>query len=132
MGDYTIKRIAAMEAIYAGSFRRARAELGVESFGMAILDFPPGADRYPAHDHSHDGQEEVYVVLSGSGEIEVDGEVHRLDTETLVRVGPATRRKLRTRDESMRLLALGGVPGHAYQAPDWTRLGEPDSLDAAR
>jgi hypothetical protein len=33
MADYTIKRIDEMEAIYAGHFMRARAELGVESFG---------------------------------------------------------------------------------------------------
>ena len=34
MGDYTAKRIGDMEAVFRGSFKRARAELGVEAFGM--------------------------------------------------------------------------------------------------
>ena len=31
----------------------------------------------------------------------------------------------------MRLLALGGSPGHVYQAPDVTKLGAPDPMAAA-
>jgi hypothetical protein len=42
-GDYTAKRIGDMEAIYRGNFFRARAELGVESFGMQVIDMPPNA-----------------------------------------------------------------------------------------
>ena len=71
---YTVKRIDEMEAIFHGSFRRAGAELGVESFGLQVFDMPANFDSYPEHDHSEDGQEEVYVVLSGSGEFEIDGE----------------------------------------------------------
>ena len=128
MADYTVKRIDEMEGIYAGHFKRARAELGVSSFGMAVIDFPPNVTRYPEHDHTHDGQEEVFVVLRGSGEIEVDGERHRLDPETMVRVGPTSKRKILTGDEPMRVLALGGVPGGAYEPPDMSKLGEPDPL----
>src|SRR5436309_4800455 len=76
MANYTVKRIDEMEAVYAGAFKRARASLGVTAFGMQVLDFPPNADRYPEHDHAEDGQEEVYVTLSGDGEIEVEGERH--------------------------------------------------------
>jgi hypothetical protein len=28
----------------------------------------------------------------------------------------------------MRVLALGGVPGQAYEPPDVTKLGEPDPM----
>lgn len=128
MADYTVKRIEEMEAVFGGGFKRARAELGVSSFGIQVLDFPPNADRYPEHDHAESGQEEVYVVLSGEGEIDVDGERHRLDPETMVRVGPRARRKLYSGPEGMRVVALGGVPGQAYSPPEVTELGAPDPL----
>ena len=130
MGNYAVKRIDEMEAIYQGAFKRARAELGVESWGMQVMDLPPNIDGYPEHDHGEDGQEEVYVTLRGSGEIEIDGERFRIDPETIVRVGPGTKRKILPGDEGLRILALGGVPGEAYVAPDITKLGEPDPMAA--
>ena len=132
MADYTVKRIEDMEGIYAGHFKRARAELGVTSFGIAVIDFPPNVDRYPEHDHTHDGQEEVFFVLSGTGEVELDGERHKLDPETVVRAAPEVKRKFFTGDEPMRVLALGGVPGGVYEPPDLSKLGEPDPLAASQ
>jgi len=130
MGDYTVKRLDEMEAIFGGSFRRTGAELGIESFGMQIFDMPAGADQYPEHDHSHDGQEEVYVVLRGSGEVELDGERVPVDTERIIRVGSATKRKLWPGPDGMRVLALGGVPGKAYERPEPFKLGAADPTAA--
>jgi mannose-6-phosphate isomerase-like protein (cupin superfamily) len=127
MAGYTVKKIDDMEAIYGGGFKRARAEMGVESFGMQVLDLPPNlTDQYPEHDHSNDGQEEVYMVLHGKAEIEVDGDTHQLEPETMVRVGPGITRRLRTGSEGARVLALGGCAGKPYEAPDVSRLGAPD------
>jgi len=39
MSGCTVKRIDEMEAIYGGAYKRARAELGVTSFGMQVIDF---------------------------------------------------------------------------------------------
>jgi mannose-6-phosphate isomerase-like protein (cupin superfamily) len=125
---YTAKRIDEMEGIYGGSFKRARAELGVTAFGMQVIDMPPNLDRYPEHDHSEDGQEEVYIALSGEGTIEVDGDSVAIDPGTMVRVGPGVRRKVSTGEKPLRLLVLGGIPGGSYEAPDITKLGEPDPL----
>jgi mannose-6-phosphate isomerase-like protein (cupin superfamily) len=128
MADCTIKRIDDMEAVFGGGYKRARAELGVSAFGMQVLDFPPNATQYPEHDHAEDGQEEVYIPLSGSGELEIEGERHRLEPNVMVRVGPGVTRMIRTGDERMRLLALGGVPGAPYEAPEVSQLGAPDPL----
>jgi mannose-6-phosphate isomerase-like protein (cupin superfamily) len=131
VADYTAKRIDDMEAVYGGGYKRARAELGVESFGMQVIDLPPNFDQYPAHDHSEDGQEEVYMLLGGSGSVVVEGEEVPLEAHAMVRVGPGTKRTLRPGSEGMRVLALGGVPGKAYSPPDVTKLGEPDPMAAA-
>jgi mannose-6-phosphate isomerase-like protein (cupin superfamily) len=130
MADFTVARIDDMEAAFRGAFKRARATLGVSSFGMQVMDLPPNLTQFPEHDHKNDGQEEVYVTLSGQGEIEIDGERHQLDPDTVVRVGPGVRRTFFTGDEPMRVLALGGVPGATYEAPDVTKLGAPDPMDS--
>ena len=129
MADYTVKRIDEMEAIVAGAFKRARAELGVSAFGMNVIDMPPGiTDAYPEHDHAEDGQEEVYVTLSGSAELEVEGETLRLEPDKMVRIAPGTMRTVRTGDEPVRLLIVGGVPGQSYSPPEISQLGAPDTF----
>jgi hypothetical protein len=128
MTDYAVKRIEDMEAVYAGAFKRARAELGVRSFGIQVIDMPPRTDQYPDHDHAEDGQEEVYLPLRGDGEIEIEGERHALDPETLVRVGPGVSRKFWPGEHGLRLLAVGGVPGGVYSPPEMSELGAPDPL----
>lgn len=128
MADYTVKKVDDMEAVFGGAFKRARAELGVSAFGMQVIDMPPRADQYPEHDHAETGQEEVFVILRGSAEIDIDGEKVALDPETMVRVGPAAKRKITPGDEGARVLALGGPPGQVYEAPEVSQLGAPDPL----
>jgi mannose-6-phosphate isomerase-like protein (cupin superfamily) len=128
VADYAVKRIDEMEAVYRGAFKKARAELGVTSFGIQVIDMPPNADRHPEHDHSEDGQEEVYLALRGTGEIEIEGERHPLDPDTMVRVSAGTKRKLYAGPEGIRVLALGGKPGAAYEVTEFTELGQPDPM----
>ncbi len=130
MGRYTVKRIDDMEAIFGGSFRRAGAELGVESFGMQVFDMPPNFENYPEHDHGQDGQEEVYVVLRGSGAFEIEGERVPVDSERVLRVAAGTKRKLLPGPEGIRVLALGGVPGKLYERPEPFKLGAADPTAA--
>ncbi|HLM08460.1 MAG TPA: cupin domain-containing protein [Thermoleophilaceae bacterium] len=126
MPGYAVKRIDEMEGAYRGALKKARAELGVTSFGLQVIDFPPNADRYPEHDHSSDGQEEVYAVLRGSGEIVIDGERVGLDPDELVRVSAGVRRKILAGPQGLRVLAIGGVPGAAYEIREYTELGAAD------
>ena len=66
------------------------------------------------HDHDRDGQEEVYVVLEGSVVLVIDGAERVLVAGDMARVAPEVRRKLVTRAEGARILALGGTPGAAF------------------
>lgn len=136
MSDYTAKRFDEMEPILGGFFLRARAALDASSFGMQILNMPPnGGDFYPNHDHADSGLEEVYVVLSGEADFEIEGVDERihLGPESAIRVGAATHRKIHPGPEGVKILALAGVPGAAYEAPAFTDLGGPDPVpDPAR
>lgn len=126
MADFAIKRIDDMQAHARGSFKLARAELGVTAFGIQVIDMPPRIEAYPEHDHGRDGQEEVYLVIRGGGEIEIEGERFPLDPDTMVRVSAGTKRKLYPGDEGFRVVVIGGVPGSAYEVREFTELGSPD------
>jgi mannose-6-phosphate isomerase-like protein (cupin superfamily) len=126
MSNYKIVSVDEIEAIAFGTFKRARATLGVSAFGLQILDLPPNLEQYPEHDHAADGQEEVYVVLRGSGEIEIDGERHPLGAETMVSIQPGTKRKLWPGPDGLRVVAIGGKAGSPYQPTELSQLGAPD------
>ena len=128
MSAYTVKKIDDMEAVYLGAFKRARAELGVESFGLQVIDMPPNFENYPEHDHAEDGQEEVFMAIHGGGEIEIEGERFPLDPEHMARVASGTKRKVWPGPEGIRMVIIGGVPGSAYEAPEISKLGEPDPM----
>jgi uncharacterized cupin superfamily protein len=95
-------------------FHMAARELGVSAWGMNVLALEPGCAGHPEHDHVQDGQEEVYVVLEGSGSLRAGGEETPLERGTMVRVGPAEKRKILAGAEGIVVLAIGGTPGAAY------------------
>jgi mannose-6-phosphate isomerase-like protein (cupin superfamily) len=128
MGTHAVKKIDEMEAVYGGAFKRVRAELGVESFGMQIIDLPPDFDGYPEHDHAGDGQEEVYFALRGGGEIEIEGERYPLDDEHVAKVGPGVKRKVWPGGDGVRVLIVGNVVDGPYEAPEVSKLGAPDPM----
>jgi hypothetical protein len=131
MSGHAVKKIDEMEGIYGGAFKRARAELGVESFGIGIIDMPPNFEGYPDHDHAQDGQEEVYFTLRGSGELEIEGERFPLDEDHAARVGPGVSRKVWPGDDGIRILVLGGKADGPYEAPEVSELGNPDPMAAS-
>jgi uncharacterized cupin superfamily protein len=120
VGEVKAKRIDEIpyyrgpNAIPGIKFHSAGRELGVTAWGMNVLEIDAGCTAYPEHDHVKDGQEEVYVVLRGSGTLETGDEQTALTAGTLVRVGPAQKRKILPGPEGIAVLAVGGTPGHPY------------------
>jgi quercetin dioxygenase-like cupin family protein len=123
MADVTVKRMEEFEAVFGGGMRRVRAGLGVTSFGIQVIELPPNFSMYPAHDHSHDEQEEVYLALGGQATLQVGEEEFELEPGVFARVGPGQQRKLLTGSDGARILCLGAMPGKVYEAPEWTEEG---------
>ena len=122
MNMFTLKRIDELASIHHGAVKLAADELGVRSFGLQVLDFPAGFADYPEHDHSDDGQEEVYVVLDGSAEFKVAGVRASAEAGSMLRVDPDAKRKLVPGPHGVRILAIGCTPGGSYERPDDFRL----------
>ena len=93
-----------------GVFKPLRGPLGVSAFGINQLDFPPGREG-PEHDHSGDGQEEVYAIVSGSGTIRIEGEDHELRPGQFVFLSPDTRRQMVAGPDGLSWIGIGCQPG---------------------
>jgi uncharacterized cupin superfamily protein len=108
-------------------FRKVRQELGVESMGANVIVLPP---RYMTNAHYHDIQEELYVVLSGTLQMEFgDGTRHELGPGGLARVSAsASRRVINETNEPATYLCVGAKDG--YVGRDGHVAGDEDEARA--
>jgi len=92
-------------------FRKIRGAIGVTAFGINAIVLPAGAE---TGRHYHDRQQEVYFVHRGRLEMEFgDGASIALEPGSVVRVDPATVRKLRNAgDEDAVYVIAGGEDGY--------------------
>jgi mannose-6-phosphate isomerase-like protein (cupin superfamily) len=88
-----------------GEARFARRPLGTARIGLAHYRMNPG--RRLGFGHRHDNQEEVYVVLSGSGRFKVDDEIFPVAPRDVVFCPPGTMREWEADDGGLELLAFG-------------------------
>jgi mannose-6-phosphate isomerase-like protein (cupin superfamily) len=86
-------------------FRLATVALGLERSGLSYQHIPPGY-RFP-YGHAHERQEEVYVVVGGSGRMKLDEDVIDLAQWDAVRVPPGTWRGYEAGPEGLEILVIG-------------------------
>jgi mannose-6-phosphate isomerase-like protein (cupin superfamily) len=83
-------------------FRLATKALELEPSGLCYQRVPPGC-RFP-YGHTHKEQEEVYVVVRGSGRMNEIVEVKEWD---VVRVPPGTWRGYESGSQGLEILVFG-------------------------
>ena len=86
-------------------FRAATAALGLENSGLSYQRIPPDY-RFP-YGHTHRTQEEVYVVVRGSGRMKIDDEIVELREWDAVRVPPGSWRGYEAGPEGLEILVVG-------------------------
>jgi quinol monooxygenase YgiN/mannose-6-phosphate isomerase-like protein (cupin superfamily) len=85
--------------------RYVRDQLGAVQTGLT--HYRLGPNRRQGWAHRHGVAEEIYVALSGSGHIHVDGAQFELRTLVAVRVAPGSARELEAGEEGLEVLAFG-------------------------
>jgi uncharacterized cupin superfamily protein len=114
---FTIMHVDEFER--TGGWALARRGLGLSAFGMNVVDIAPGAD-IPEHDEVDRDQEEVFIVLSGSPSLVIDGEEHPAPPGTFARLAPAPRRTVTNRgDEPARVLIVSAPTTSGYEPMGW-------------
>lgn len=109
--SYTIKNLREVEDV-APRFgfdtvqeaRFPRRALDAESTGFAYHVIKPG-QRGGAH--RHEQAEEIYVVIGGSGRVNLDGEIEELRTMDAVRIAAPVARAFEAGPDGLELLVFG-------------------------
>jgi mannose-6-phosphate isomerase-like protein (cupin superfamily) len=86
-------------------FRAATKPLELEESALSYQRVPPGC-RFP-YGHTHRTQEEVYVVVDGSGRMKVDDELVELKQWDAVRVPPGMWRGYEAGPDGLEILVIG-------------------------
>jgi quinol monooxygenase YgiN/quercetin dioxygenase-like cupin family protein len=106
-----------------GEARFARPGLGAMTTGLSLQRLRPGMRQTFGHHHHND--EEIYVVLEGSGQVAIDDDVHEIRKLDAIRVAPGSRRAFEAGPDGLDLLATGAhsagdaqmLPGYWPAAP---------------
>lgn len=97
----------------------ARRSLGLSSFGMNLVDLQPG-EKIPEHDETGRDQEEVFVVLSGSPTMMIDGKEYPMPAGTFVRLDPEPKRTVvNNGPEPASILIVSAPRTSGYVPMDW-------------
>ncbi len=86
-------------------FRHAGKALGLEQCGLCYQRIPPDY-RFP-YGHTHKVQEEIFVVVRGSGRMKLDEEIVEVKEWDVVRVPPGTWRGYEGGPEGLEILVFG-------------------------
>jgi len=93
-----------------GAVRFVRRQLGVEAFGINWFELGPNVVGHE-HDETGSGQEEVNIVVRGSGVYRIDGEEVQVQEGDFLRFDPQTTRCPVAGPDGMTLIAVGSPPG---------------------
>jgi hypothetical protein len=108
---YSIVRVEELEGSGpGGAVRFVRRELGVEAFGINWFELPPNTEGLE-HDEAESQQEEVNVIIRGSGVYRIEGNDIPVGVGTFLRFDPGTTRVPVAGPDGMTMIAVGARRG---------------------
>jgi len=102
-----------------GNWQLVRRTLELDSFGINVVQIPPG-EQIPEHDELDRDQEEIFYVLSGEPTLVIDGEGHVAPAGTFARLDPEHKRTMRNDAEDEAEVMIVSAPRTSgYEAMGW-------------
>ena len=112
---YSMLKIDEVEGAGPGGMVRfLRRELDVQAFGVNWFEIPPNAEGLE-HDERATGQEEVNVIVRGTGVYRIDGAEVAFAAPMIFRFDPETTRQPVAGPEGFAMVAVG-CPRGSYEA----------------
>ncbi|NIO11641.1 MAG: cupin domain-containing protein [Deltaproteobacteria bacterium] len=97
--------------------------MGCKAVGISLMRLKPGEGA--SYVHRHKVQEEVFVILKGTGTLQLDGRRHKVPEGTVVRVGPTVYRAMgNTSRSDLIYMVLGAIPPKNFPKGGRTLLGD--------
>jgi mannose-6-phosphate isomerase-like protein (cupin superfamily) len=100
--------------------RFGRKHLDSDHLGVSYFRYAPGF--HTPFGHRHEEQEEVYVVIGGSGRVKLDDEIIDLQPWDTVRVAPEVTRGFEGGPKGLEIIAIGAdrpEGGDGVMVQDW-------------
>src|SRR4029450_259320 len=122
LSSYRVAHLDDIEELSDGRepYRPVRHHFGITAFGINSWTAREAGDRIiNEHDESDDGAEELYFVQGGPAVFEPGGERQDAPAGTFVLVRPEVKRTAFAEEPETTIIAVGGVPGKAYQPDGW-------------
>jgi tetratricopeptide (TPR) repeat protein len=122
MSGYAVAHLDEIDELNDGRepYRPVRHHLGITAFGINAWTASDAGDRIiNEHDEADDSNEELYLVQRGRAVFEFDGERLDAPTDTFVFVPPGVKRTAFAEEPGTTIIAVGGVPGKAYEPDGW-------------
>ena len=124
MSGYAIAHLDEIDELDDGRqpWRPVRHHFGISSFGITAWTGRGAGDRIlNEHDEADesDRSEELYLVTRGHAVFELDGERRDAPAGTFVFVEPEVKRTAFAEEAGTTIVAIGGVPGKAYEVSGW-------------
>jgi len=118
MSGFTIVHLSDFERPFP-KWALARRSLGLQSFGMNVVELPPG-EAIPEHDETETDQEEVFIILAGEATMVIDGQDHAAPAGTYCRLDPEPQRTVVNRSEAdVTVLIVSAPRTSGYKPPEW-------------
>ena len=135
MSGYAVAHLDDIDEVSDGRcpWRPVRHRFGITSFGVnawtardvgdRIINEHVEVEREPGHlradELEDDSNEELYLVHRGRARFELDGERVDAPAGTFVFVPPGVKRTAFAEEPGTTIVALGGIPGKAYEPVGW-------------
>lgn len=102
-----------------GNWSLVRRSLDCRSFGVNLVDIPPGGS-IPEHDETQRDQEELFFVIAGSPVLVIDGDDHPARAGTFARINPAHRRTVRNdASDTASVLIVSAPTTSGFEPMEW-------------
>ena len=102
-----------------GEWSLVRRSLGLEAFGINVVDIPPGGS-IPRHDEKDRDQEEVFFTISGTPTVVVGDEELQAPPGTFVRVDVEPKRTVKNDGlERASVLIMSAPRSSGYKPMTW-------------
>lgn len=96
-----------------------RKSLGLQAFGMNIVELPPG-ETIPEHTEIDRDQEEVFFILRGVAIMVIDGKEYEAPEGTFIRLDPEPSRYVKNKSDSViKILIISAPRTSGYEPLDW-------------
>jgi mannose-6-phosphate isomerase-like protein (cupin superfamily) len=119
VGRYSVVDVDELEGEGPGGrVKKVRRALGARAFGFNYFTLGPNEEGRE-HDHAEQGQEEVYLVVRGSGTMRIDGDEIELRPGRFLRIDPEATRLPVAAAEGLEFVSFGAPLEGRYEPPAW-------------